>query len=357
MIPLFKVAMRDEAVNDYLDPVLRSGYIGEGDTVVEFEQRLAYELSLPSNPLCVNSCTSAIQLVLLSLGIGPGDEVITTPMTCIATNAPILMLGAKIVWADVDAETGNIDPHTIPKLITPRTKAIIAVDWTGRRCNYKLLRSFGLPVIEDAAHGPYIDISNCGDFVCFSFGPIKHLTCGDGGAIYVDNKYNTPLIEEMRLRRWYGLDRTSKKDFRCSQDIHLLGSKFHMNNINAAIGLANLVTLNSLVWKHRINAIKIHSNLKNKHIKVSDFVGTSDYWVFPIKTIKRDQLVNHLDSKGIMASRVHARNDKHPLYSTGQQLHCTNYFDDYQLNVPCGWWMTNEDVDHVIRTLNEWRPC
>ena len=127
MIPLFKVHM-PESVLAPVNQTLMSGYIGEGPKVVEFESRLSDHLAAPY-VLTTNNCTSSIQLALRLAGVGPGDEVITTPMTCTATNEPILAAGAEIVWADVEPRTGNIDSASIVDKITPRTKAIIVVHW------------------------------------------------------------------------------------------------------------------------------------------------------------------------------------------------------------------------------------
>lgn len=351
MIPLFKVFMADN-VMEYLQPVLHSGYIGEGNEVELFEKELQVHLNSPHRPISTNSCTSAINLVLLALGVGPGDEVITTPLTCIATNNSIPLLGARPVWADINEETGNIDPSSVAKCWSPRTKAIIAVDWTGRRCDYAALKSFNVPVIEDAAHGPYYNTMNCGDFVCLSFGPIKHLTCGDGGAIICNKPEYTDRLRKMR---WYGLDRTSSKDFRCEQNIVNLGSKFHMNNISAAIGRANLRHLAKNIGLHSSNARYL-----DFHIKLDikpPYDEYSDYWVFPlIIPNHRDKFIAYLNENGITASRVHARNDKHTAlkYYSGP-LYGVDEFDYIQVNIPCGWWLTLEDREYMVEKINSWK--
>jgi dTDP-4-amino-4,6-dideoxygalactose transaminase len=176
-IPLFKVNMAPEA---WLASkrVLESGYVGQGPMVNEFEQRFAEATGLDRPPLGVNSCSAAIDLALHVIGVSPGDEVITTPITCSASNGPIVTRGAKIVWADVDPLTGCIDPRSVARLVTNHTKAVLAVDWGGRSCDYTALRAavgqhnwidttsfeeaaqgrpskvFGpfIPIIQDAAH-------------------------------------------------------------------------------------------------------------------------------------------------------------------------------------------------------------
>src|SRR5260370_38064674 len=135
--------------------VFASGFVGQGPRVDEFEIAFANMVGLSEAPLGVNSCTSAIDLALHLSGVGPGTEGITTPITCTATNAGIATRGAQIAWADVDPLTGNIDPKSVAERITPKTKAIISVDWGGRACDYATLRQFGLPVIQDATHSLY----------------------------------------------------------------------------------------------------------------------------------------------------------------------------------------------------------
>lgn len=189
-------------------------YVGQGPKVDEFEHAFGSLIGLERPPLGVNSCSAAIDLALHLIGVGPGDEVITTPLTCSATNGSIVTRGASIVWADVDPITGLIDPVSVASALTSRTKAVIAVDWAGRFCDYGALQAIsdGVPIIEDAAHCVYTPVIH-GDYLCFSFGPIKHLTTGGyGGALLPpDVQY-----ERAKLLRWHGLDRTGPSDsFRC----------------------------------------------------------------------------------------------------------------------------------------------
>jgi dTDP-4-amino-4,6-dideoxygalactose transaminase len=357
MIPLFKVFMAPEAP-DRVREVLESGFIGEGEQAAAFEREFAPYVPAGYDVALTNSCTSAIHMVLAYLGVGPGDEVITTALTCVATNAPILSLGARPVWADVNWQTGLICPYEMADKISPRTKAIIAVDWTGMRADYRRLKEFGIPVIQDAAHGP-LDISrgNCGDFICYSFGPIKHLTSGEGGAVasHPDN------IEKLRIMRWYGLDRTSTRDFRCAQDISLPGLKWHMNDVNAAIGRANLPSLRNIVANHVANAGRIRIGISHPDVEPVGLGRPSNSWVLPLRIggppfsdCRRDEFKAWMGERGVMCSQVHARNDKHTAYKYGTgKLIGLNSYDQAHINVPCGWWMTPEDVDHVLNAIND----
>ena len=127
---MFKVSVDVDLAMSKIESVLKSGYINEGIEVSKFQRELAANLGV-SNLVLMNSCTSALTVAYKLSGVGPGDEVISSPMTCIATNTPIVNLGGKIVWCDINPYTGNINPDRIEELITPRTKAIVYVDWAG----------------------------------------------------------------------------------------------------------------------------------------------------------------------------------------------------------------------------------
>lgn len=161
-IPLFKVAMSPDAPR-IMNETLLSGYIGQGPRVDEFEGILSRYFESPI--LTMNSCTSALSLALYLAGVRAGDEVITTPLTCTATNGAIVTCGAIPVWADVTPK-GVIDPESVSRLLSTRTKAIMAVDWGGDRPDYRTLKTFGYPVIQDAAHS-FRASDHLGDYTCF----------------------------------------------------------------------------------------------------------------------------------------------------------------------------------------------
>ncbi len=353
MTPLFKVYMSEDAPSQ-VGRVLQSGFIGQGPVVDVFEKEL---MNLVDGPIVLtNSCTSAIAMVLTHLGVGPGDEVITTPLTCIATNSPIVALGARPVWADIDSLTGNINPLDVARKITPRTKAIIAVNWTGRTAEYRELKALGLPVIEDAAHGPMTARAreDRGDYICYSFGPIKHLTTGDGGGVVT---FNPSDREALRLLRWYGLDRQSTKDFRCAQDIIYPGQKWHMTDINAAIGRANLPHLMENIRLHKENAFRLYTGIRNSMLRQPLFSKDSNYWVFPlhVELDGRDKFKDYLAANGIEAGQVHARNDKHTGYNfPNGMLSGVGNFSRTHINIPCGWWVSPAEIERIIAVINKW---
>lgn len=353
MIPLFKVAMAPEAQSRVAE-VLTSGYIGQGEMVERFEAALQQLLDLDAPPLATNSCTSAIDLALHLIGVGPGDEgeydeVITTPVTCTATNSPIVNRGAVPIWADVDPLTGLIDPADVAKKITKQTKAIMAVDWGGALCDYASLKQFGIPVIQDAAHSLTAGVG--GDYVCWSFQAIKHLTTGDGGALLCPPEQ----MERARLLRWYGLDRRSKADFRCEQNITEAGYKYHMNDIAAAIGLANIGAVEGLIDQHRENASYYDHQVATRRAGVP-WDATGAWWLYTLLVDNRQGFIAHMADAQIACSPVHARNDTHTAFHfPNGPLPGVDYFASRNVAIPVGWWLSSDDRKQVVEGVAAWR--
>lgn len=241
-IPFFQHDL-GQAELDAVAEVLAGPILTTGDTVTRFERRFADYLGR-KHAIGVTSCTGALHLSLLALGIGPGDEVITTPMTFIATSTAIWEAGARPVFVDVEGTTGNLDTSQIEAAITPRTKAILPVHLYGHMCDMRAIRVIadrhGLHVIEDAAHciegrrdgvGP----GHLGDTACFSFYATKNLTSGEGGAIVTDDD---DLAEQLRLLRLHGMTKAAADRHREGYrhwDMVVMGWKYNMDNIQAAI--------------------------------------------------------------------------------------------------------------------------
>ncbi len=383
-INLFRVRMSAEAKR-LVGETLDSGYVGQGEKVEEFENKLWKKLG-GGKPVTTNSCTSALDLALHLSGIGPGDVVISTPVTCFATNSVIINRGARIIWADVDPYTFCIDPVDTAKIIAhlPKgvvPKAIMAVDWAGRACNYQKLREIGdeyeCPIIEDAAHcwntftkesygngtkeAPYgikkHHIStHGGDYRCYSLQAIKFLTASDGGILHTNYRKDN---DDARLLRWYGLDRTKGQSFRCAQDIKMVGYKYHMNDVCASIGLANLTDVDKAVSAHRRNA-KLYDesfiDLRNVISPPSD--SGCSYWLYSLLVEKgtKEEFIQHLAERGIEASPVHHRND---LYECTRQfkereLPGVNEFAKKQVSIPVGWYLSGLDIERIIDAVRSY---
>lgn len=361
-IPLFKVFI-PESVMEPLRATLMSGFIGQGPKVDEFEKALAGRLGTP-RVLTVNSATSGVTLALRLAGVERGDEVITTPLTCTATNWPILALGAAPVWADVDEETANLDPATIEALVTPRTKAIMVVHWGGDPADmdaiWAIAKRHDLKVIEDAAHafgstyrGRHIGTQS--DFAVFSFQAIKHMTTVDGGLVVAGSQ---PDCDRGRLLRWYGIDRQGpRSDFRCESDIAEWGWKFHMNDVAATIGLEQLKYVDANIARNQANAAFYGRELQSvPGITLMKTVNdrTSASWIYTMKVENREGFIAKLKERGVVASRVHERNDIHTTVAQFRRLlPQMDRLAKTMICIPVGWWVTDEDREMIVETIRE----
>lgn len=355
MIPLFKVGMSDEAISR-VQTVLKSGFIGQGPVVEEFENKLWNVLKSKTRPVTVNSCTSAIDLALELCGVGPGDEVIASPQTCFASNVHIIHRHAKIRWADIDPLTGLIDPKSAARLISKKTKAIVAVNWAGKLADYEVLTTLGVPVIEDAAHTWDTFLPNNvkrGDYICYSFQAIKFLTTGDGGALICPQSKE----EEARILRWYGLDRTKNESFRCTQNITRVGFKYHMNDINASIGISNIPFAEYSVSRSRENSKFYIDNVSNNALDLPVWDNTCSFWLFSmhVKDGRKQEFMNYLTSNGVGNSPVHYRNDMYSSTARFQEgkLPGVTQFDQTQVCIPNGFWLTATDKEKIVKLLND----
>ena len=228
---------------------LRSGWLTTGHQVQAFERDFAEFIGC-EHALAVNSCTAALHLALEAVGVGPGDEVITSPMTFAATAAVILHLGARPVLVDCEASTLNIDPNGIEERISERTRAIVPVHFAGQPCDMdaimRIARARGVPVVEDAAHAlPARDhgrmIGTIGDITCFSFYATKNVTTGEGGMAVTGRDV---YAERMRVMHLHGMSRDAwkryGKDGSWSYDILAPGFKYNLTDIAASIGIHQL---------------------------------------------------------------------------------------------------------------------
>ncbi len=242
----------DEDTIQSVAAVLRSGWLTGGPKVREFEAALSAYLG--GRPVrSFNSGTAALEVALRLCGIGAGDEVITTPLSWVATANVILNVGAKPVFVDVDPATRNIDPERLQAAITPATRAIIPVDLAGlpvdRDQLYAIARSSGLRVIEDAAQSMGAcwrgqRIGSFGDLICISFHANKNMTTGEGGCLVLADESQIPLAEKLRLQ---GVVRSPDG----GMEVDVAGGKFNLTDIAAAIGLGQLRQLESFTARRR----------------------------------------------------------------------------------------------------------
>ena len=379
MIPLFKVYMSDNASKE-VAKVLDSGYIGQGPMVDKFEKNLKKWFQL-DYLLTTNSATSAEHLALHMLkkkmdgvrskwdGLNDGDEVLCTPLTCTATNWTVLANNLNIKWVDVDRDNLNMCLTDLRRKITPKTKVIYVVHWGGypldldelKRIQIDTEKLYGFKpvIIEDCAHSFGSEYKNekigsHGNICTFSFQAIKHLTSVDGGMLVVPHK---ELLDRGKLLRWYGIDRedTSRKDFRCEEDIREWGFKFHMNDVSAVVGVENLKVIDDLVKTHKSNGAYYNNELK-KVDGVTLLENKKDrdsaYWIYTIKVKDRNNFMRMMAERGIMVSRVHERNDKHTCVSDFvSHLPTLDEVVEEMICIPVGWWVSKEDREYIVNTI------
>lgn len=237
--------------------VLSSGQLAQGTTVAEFEKLFATYVDT-GYAVAVSSGTAALELALRAHGIGPGDEVITTPFSFAATANTIISVGGTPVFVDIDPQTFCIDPNLIPGAISPKTRAIMPVHLFGHPAEIELISDIankhGLVLIEDAAqaHGARLNSRNVGSFGtgCFSFYPTKNMTTGEGGIVTTNDP---EIARRINLLRNHGMNERYSYE--------MLGYNLRMSEISAAIGIAQIAKLESFNEKRRHNATELSSRL------------------------------------------------------------------------------------------------
>ena len=362
-IPLFKVFMPKGAEQAVIK-TLRSGYLAEGARVKEFRNLVADFIGNPY-VVPVSSCTMALHIAYRLAGVGPGDEVISTLLTCIATNTPLLELGAKIVWADCEPKTGMVDPKKLEALITKKTKAIVVLHKDGDLARMDeilaVAKKHNIKVVEDAAHtfgAKYKDrmIGTVGDYTCFSFQAIKHITTGDGGVIACKNEKDYNLAKKIK---WLGLDKDTivPGSNPWLNDISTLGYKGNMNDLSATLGIAGMKHIKDIVKKFNRNG-----NLYNKLLSEVPGIELVDresgnmpiYWTYVILTEKRDKLMTALKSAGVASMIVHPRNDNYSIFAKSKRkLPGVDYYSSRELSLPCGWWVEKEDIKNIVDIIKK----
>ncbi len=360
MIPLIKTLLPPkEELMPKLEKILYSGYIAQGEAVNLFEAEFAKYIG-NKNCLSVNSGTSALHVALILAGVKRGDEVISTPLTAEPTNTVISQTGAKIVWGDIDLNTGNLCPDSVERKITNKTKAIMAVDYAGIPINIKRFQEieekYGIPIIQDSAHalGASYNGKKLGNhfkYTTFSFQAIKHMTTIDGGMVCIkdDKEY-----EKAKLIRWFGIE---KGVSRLENNIHIQGYKYHMNNVNATIGLVQLESLNNTIDTYIDNGKYFDKELKGvAGLELMNYYQNSQpsYWLYTLKVERRGDFINMMSENGIMASELHKRNDVHAIFSSSKcELPNVDKFDQTWVHIPCGWWVTPKDRKKIVDCIKK----
>lgn len=360
MLPLVKPYMppREELMPE-IEKVLYSGYIAEGEAAWGFEDGLR-EFIGNSNLLAVQSGTAALHIALLLLNIGAGDEVISTPMTSEPTNTTIAITGAKIVWADVDPNTGLLDPKSVREKITEHTKAIMLVHYAGMVCDMdefnKISEETDVPIIEDAAHALGAKyqgkvVGSNSRFTCFSFQAIKHMTTVDGGAITFRNPDD---ITPARKLRWFGLDKTIS---RLENNITRAGYKYGINNLTGIIGQIQLRHAQEVIDKCIANGKFYDGALKDvSGVTLVPYYKNTEpsYWLYTMKVEDRDNFIKLMESVDITASPLHHRSDTHSVFAVSKcDLPNMEEWYSHFVHIPCGWWVDVETRERIVDTIKK----
>jgi dTDP-4-amino-4,6-dideoxygalactose transaminase len=363
----------DEAEEELVLQTLRSGWIGQGPLVELFEQRLGDYLGAPE-VVAVGSCTAGLHLVLASLGIGPGDEVITTPFTFVATVNAITHAGATPTFVDIHRETLSMSPESAARAITPRTRAIMPVHFGGRPLDvpgfHDLAEEHGLWIVEDAAHaiGAIADGRRVGGsklertLTVFSFYPNKNLSSAEGGAITTPDP---ELAERLRRLRLHGLDTDAWDRYRTSEYRPSLsrerGFKYNWTDLQAAIALAQLDKLEGFLAAREYLAERYDTLVNEIDDTESVDRGPAGLkWrhalhlyqvVVKGPSSRRDRVVMSLQRAGIGAAVHYIGVNRHPAYHSPAMYEGSDWASDSLLTLPLHVRLDEADLEHVVSRL------
>jgi dTDP-4-amino-4,6-dideoxygalactose transaminase len=359
---------------------LRSGWITTGPKTKAFERALAAYVGAP-HAVALNSCTAALHVALEAVGVGGGDEVITTPITFASTANVVVHCGATPVFADVQPDTVNIDPAAIEAAITPRTKAVIPVHLAGQPCDMRAIVTAatrrGLTVIEDAAHaiGAEYDgrrVGGHGRIACFSFYATKNITSGEGGAL---TTADADLADKATIMSLHGMSRDAWKRYSSSGyqhwDIVYPGYKYNMFDLQAALALPQLAQIERF-WARRAELkARLDAGLAaipeiQTYQPVGDVKHAHHLYPIVVRTERlradRDTIMNAIQAENIGVG-VHFRAvHLHPYYRErwGFQRGMfpnAEYYSDRTISLPLYPKMSDRDADDVVdvvRKVIEW---
>jgi len=360
-IVLFHPHVPASAIEE-VNQTLRSRWIGQGPKVDQFEHEFSKMFSPSHRSIAVGSGTDALHLAYILANLQPGDEVIAPVFTCTATNIPFLYMGVKVVFADVQEGTMNIDPKHVRELTNERTRAIVCVHYGGLPCDLQELQEvadhYRIPLIEDAAHAVGAtyhsrSIGDISDFTIFSFQAIKHITTGDGGMLTVKDESS---IEKAKRIRWFGIDRSAKQMGIWENDIQEVGYKYQMTDIAASMGLAALREFSATLSLRKKLFSTYEQQLKN--IPGIRFVGGGykdrehAAWLCTVIVERRADLQKKLREHRVESNQVHYRNDRYSIFGGRRDnLPHMDAIENNYLVLPLHTKMLPEDVERVCSVI------
>jgi dTDP-4-amino-4,6-dideoxygalactose transaminase len=366
-IPVFAPTIGEDT-KKCLNEAIDVGWLGMGSASKEFEDRISEFLELDDRFVAVvNTGTSALHIALLTAGIGPGDEVITTSFNYVADHQAIKMTGADVVMCDIQDDNLGIDCNKAEELITKKTKAIIPLHFAGIPCDqqgvFNLAKKYNLRVIEDAMHafGTEINgkkIGSYGDITCFSFDPVKIVTSVDGGCVIVNSKKELEKLYHLRL---LGVDKDTVQRYKNKRawdyDVVNQGFRYHMNTISAVVGISQIKQTTKFIESRqktcqRYNdAFKEISDLKIPQTEFSDISP----FIYSLRILngKRQQLIEHLKNENIDVGIHFIPVHKHEYFKNSKcgNMNITNKVVDEVLTLPLHSFMKEEFVQRVINGI------
>ncbi len=366
-IEFYKHKLQEEDIDKAVS-VMKSLFLTTGNITAKVEQKLSSYTKL-DNAVLLNSCTAALHLSLLACGIGNGDEVITCPMTFIATATAIMHTGAKPVFVDCENDTGLLNPELVEEAITERTKAIIPIHLYGAMADMKALRviadKYGLILIEDAAHclegeRDGVRPGELGDAVCYSFYATKNLTCGEGGALVSNNHHIAKTVNQLRT---HGMSKEAADRYKGNYkhwDMVMLGWKYNPSDILSALLLNQIDRIDSQ-WGQRQELWKQYdkSLAKFKWINKPQAVGKSachlyTIWVDPDL---RDALLQHLQNNMIGVAvnyrAIHTLSYfRQTLGYKPEDFPAAKRIGDSTISLPFHLFLNNNDIENIMHVLD-----
>ena len=351
MIPIFKPYM-PENIQEGINEILYSGKLSYGRHGKKFEQKLSDFIG-NKNVLTVSTYNQAMLIVLSTLGLKPGDEVIASPVSCLASNQPFVIKGLNIVWGDINPKTGSLCIDDVRSKITANTKAIFHNHYCGYLGDIEAMnalgKEYGITVIDDCieAFGSELNGKKTGnlgtDITIFSFQTVRLPNTIDGGALVFNNK---ELFEKAKKIRDYGIDRTHFRDelneINPLCDINLEGYGALMSEINSFIGLKQMDDIASLTKKQRINA-QSWQNIIGDMKAVSSLEITTNTlpnrWVYGVLAKNKIETIKEFREDGFYATSVHINNNIYSVFKNKVELKGVNEFMNHFVAIPCGWWV------------------
>ena len=368
MIPYGRQTIEDDDIDAVIE-VLKSDYLTTGPKIAEFEKSVADYVGA-KYAVAISNGTSALHAACFAAGIGPGDEVITTPITFAASSNCVLYCGGTPVFADIDPKTYNIDPDDIRKKITDKTKAIIAVHLAGQPCDmdeiHKIAKENNLIVIEDGAHAlgsvyKGKKVGSLSDMTTFSFHPVKPITTGEGGMIVTDNE---EFYKKMVLFRSHGITRDktmmTRNDGPWFYQQFDLGFNYRITDIQCALGCSQMKKLDRFLAKRKEIVLRYNEAFADCENIVTPYQlpETESGWhlyIVQVKNCDRKQIFEALRDKGIGVNVHYIPVYMHPYYQEHgyKDVHCKNAEEVYShiISLPLYPGLTEEQQSYVIDTL------